>query len=265
MKRQHQINLSPSSLSAWWSSGCPARWKLEREWEPIIPDEFMSRGTLVHSMLEKPNSDAAVKGVTDTMAVTMYKKLHDLRNNMGLRILATELTQKFKLDYCELPIVWTRRIDVLGQLPSGELVIVDYKTSGAGWKVVPKGEDLVAPQSLGFQSIGYLIPNPNKTLADYGIGLPDAWPTKILYLVVGMRGAPQMFSYEFSEEKLETFKLLIISAARAIYTCLEYDEFPTNYGRGCIDCKVRPVCFEELGWNERYKSRSKPTNGESET
>lgn len=195
-----------------------------------------------------------VKDVTDTMAVTMYTKLANLRQMLGLNILAQELQQSFLLDYCDIPIMWTRRLDVIGQMPDGTLTVVDYKTSGAGWKVIPSGETMISPQAHGFQSIGYLIDGPKK-LADYGIGVKARWPKKIMYLVVGMRGQPQMFEYVYNDEDFEQFRLLVVGAATLLKMYQDEESFPKNRGKGCIECPVRSVCYQEEGWQTTFKEK----------
>lgn len=256
MNRVPKIRLSPSSLSAWWTSGCPAKWKYERGFESADPkdSEALQRGISVHSLLEGKSLSAE----PDKITATMYQKLRDLVAASGFRILASELTQKFRLPIDGINIEFTRRVDAIVQLPDTRIAVVDWKTTGGmGWKTAIMEEAVVAPQALAFQTPGYLIRDPSKRLSDYGIGTELIWPDYIVYCVVGFKGAPQMFYRQRSEEDEQRFLWLAEMAARSIYMCETNDNYPKNFGRGCLDCKMRPMCFNEPNWPTKVKEKER--------
>lgn len=239
------IYLSPSSLDAWYRNGCPARWQYEKAWEPKEKNEFAERGTLVHAML---SGDIDPDSVTDKTALMFFQKIKDADAFSGLTTLATELRQEFSLAEQGYPdIVWVRRIDRIALTQEGRPVIVDYKTTGALWKTL-EGSDIV-PQTLGFQTPGYLLDAPQDQWPE---GLRSR-PLSVYYLVAGFRGAASFYRVDDSAELSANF----FRAIGLIECAIKENHFPKIHGKACLECPMNAVCYSLPGWRKKYTKRKR--------
>lgn len=228
-KNDGKVYLSPSSLQHWFEYGCPARWKLEKDYEPKIENEFATRGKLVHSMLD---GSVSVGLVTDRLALAFYSKIDTAFKTSGMTTVENEIPQSFEI----LPdIVWVRRIDRIAVLPDDTPVIVDFKTTGAIWKELKNG---IIPQALAFQGPGYTTPPP----PDMWTKTP--WPATLFYLVSGFKGPASFIRYEATEELTDNFLNSVRMAADAI----SRNRFPKIYGKHCLECPVAAACFNDPKW-----------------
>src|SRR6185295_4337296 len=149
------VYLSPSSLQRWFDLGCPAAWDYDKQFSLTPAGErfllkqgvdldtsWADRGTLVHSMLA---GEMPLESVTDNQAKMFYEKLDQLRQGLMLKAIlgSEELNQAFEI----LPgVQWVRRLDLLAEGFSKELLVNDYKTTGAVWKVMPAKKINFSPQ-----------------------------------------------------------------------------------------------------------------------
>lgn len=250
------IRLSPTSLQQWYEQGCPARWNFEREWEPKAPNVMAERGKLVHRIME---SKAKTKDMrADKIATRMAVALSDALTASGIQLFGTpEIKEEFQI---RDDVTWVRRIDRFA-LMDGRPIIVDWKTTGNGWRSGENAEGQFTPQANAMQSIGYLLPSPTPG----SLGRLDGWPPKtILYFVVGMRGPAQVYRYDWKEDDFYNFNQLVDAASGMI----DSHYFPKVYGKHCLGnattspCPMHQLCFQTPGWEKLY-TRYDPKKGRS--
>lgn len=242
------MRISPTSLSRWFSLGCPAAWHFERTWSSHTPDPIFEVGKQVHRLLE---GKLAPTDVTDRRVLTIFRKLIELKSALGLTVVLgpdqtplVELKQVWRL-MDEVDFV--RKLDILATLPDGKTIIVDWKSHlGYGWKqLVGPNYQTIAPQALTFQSPGYLLAPPKELLEQIGL---KEWPTIVYYLVGPIRGAAQTFIYEWRQDDENKLIEAIKHLAETINHNLQFKV----YGQHCLGCPVGEICFETPGWQSRY-------------
>ena len=237
-KKKKQLRLSPSSLSNWYYGKCPQAWKFDRSYQVVDGgvNEAMERGSLVHSMLEGKTDPAAV---TDNKAITLYQKLNDIRTRLGITITDVEKWQTFPVME---NVIWARKIDAMATFPTGEKILIDYKTSGGKWKVVDSKSAFVSPQALGFQGIGYLLPPPD---------IKD-WPTKVIFLVASWAKTPQIFEVDYSDEERDN----LLNAITIVKNCVLQDlDVVKVRGYHCFNCNYQEICYESPKYESLYKAK----------
>jgi len=244
------IYLSPSSLTRWFNQydldgklfHCPAAWDYGRKYERLEPQPIAEQGIAVHKLLE---GSLAPSDVTDTQTLTMFTKIAEVREMLGLTILHAEVRQEIKL---LVGVTLVRIIDAIAKTKGGDFVLLDYKsTPGNGWKVMPNS---IAPQSLGFQSPGYLMPpSLDKTKV---LGL-KTWPKTILYLIGPARGPAQYFTYESSAEDFVHFT----KAAAQVAYVIRKNTFPKVKGKHCLNCPFQGPCYDLPDWRAALREKGK--------
>lgn len=232
------MKLSASSLSRWFSCGCPAQWNYSRQWKPeSIEDENLKRGILVHALLDGTHK---VTKDTDPVALKLAEKIRKGMQMIRLNVFPStfETTQKFLLHdlkvpgYPHLTVEITRRIDAIG-LDSRGFCVVDYKATKLGWKV---------EQARGIQATLYTLNNGSR-LSDYGIGSDQGWPQRILFVVAGLKGRlPQILEYQFDQTDYENLLSLIKTAILQIKIA-EEQGWPKHYGYPCTRCSYTNLCL----------------------
>jgi len=255
--KKQTIWLSPTRLADWYNSGCPQRWKWGSEFEPVKTDDKltpMERGTLVHSLLEGTvRLDASV----DRLTASLHDRILAVKKSIVQETLVKEQMEQFELGSYStgnglIHVMWKRKLDAIVRLTNGSLAIVDYKTTGGnGWRTV----DGVAPQALGLQSMGYLIP-PKKLPAPLR---KLKWPTTVLYMVCGFRGPAQVHRVDYSEEAMADFHALVGMAVRAMAPKV----FPKFPSKRCLadpekdGCPFAAMCYKVEGWEGQYKKKER--------
>ena len=248
-KQKPKLYLSPSSLGYFYESRCPAAWHYNTKLIPIGEvNEAMARGTLVHALLE---GTISLGDVTDQKAAMLYDKINSIRSSMNIQIDQTEIWQEFEI----IPgVIWRRRLDAIGSVSGYRTTIIDYKTAGGGWKTIPIGDNVISPQSLGFQSIGYAVPMP---------GVKN-WPVQVMFIVAGYRGPAQIFTYTYN--KVDHKNLL--DAIRLVKTAYDTNSFPKVRGYACAGSSTEPPCpflapcFNEPNWAAKFTEKK---HGKHET
>lgn len=243
------VRLSPTNLTRWYTSGCPAAWKFSQDYDVLTPNIHLVVGTTVHSLMEgslsadKPPQDQFMPPEWWTAAVNIYKKLLTWKADLGFTVVRNtkgEPLVEFKYEWDIAPgIRYVCKADALVYDNDGVLAMVDYKsTLGNGWKnFVLDAERFAVPQALGFQSESYLIKPPKKVRTK--LGLDDQWPEKMYYLVGPARGPCQVFSYAKDKEEYANFKAALKLAAIAI----ENGHFPKIKGKQCFECDFAWLCY----------------------
>ena len=224
------IYLSPTRLQRWFECGCPAKWNFERIYESKKKSEFAERGTLVHAMLA---GEIDITTVEDTTAMMFFRKLEDARRMMGFVVEEKELRQEFPLME---DVMWVRVIDVVGRIDKTP-TILDYKTTGAVWKMIA---DQTAPQAMASQSPGYLW-RPSEV----------SWPTEMVYLVAGFRGAAGIYRYTKNDADDANF----LEAVTMCRDALKAGYNPKIRGKGCLECEMKDVCYELPKWKSKYTKK----------
>lgn len=257
------VKLTPSNLTYWYESGCPAAWDFDREWEALGSKEWAERGTLVHSMMEGTLKRA---DVDDKLALAFYDKLNEFWVASGWTAIKDldgkpldEVKQRFRI---APGVDISRKIDRLATDENGKPLIIDWKTTpGYGWKTVT-GVDYtnVYPQAHGFQSIGYLLPPPADEWAKRRMPKKLKWPKRMVYVVAPLRGAVQVLSYEWSDEDYENF----VQATEVVSVAAKKERFPKIMGKACFDCRYKALCHESPGWEGQYRRRY-PAQDNSDT
>lgn len=265
------VRLSPTSLTRWFTSGCPAQWNFSQHWDVLTPNSHLLVGNAVHGLLEGQFStdDYAgaaknLSGLTDEMwssAVRIFQKLLAFKADLGFTVLRNsrgEPMVEFKYEWRISPgIQYVCKVDFMGTDSEGQLVIVDYKsTLGNGWKDFVVGEsNVVVPQKLGFQSESYLLIPPKAVRQKLGLG--NDWPEKLYYLVGPARGPCQVFSYTKDKYEYANFKAALKLAAQAI----EDSSFPKVKGKACFDCEFNKLCYQTFGVEQLYAARGARKGG----
>lgn len=241
------VRLSPTSLTKWYTSGCPAAWKFAQEWDVLTPNIHLVIGTLVHGLMDgqfsadKPEPDYNPDWWQT--AVTIYKKLLVFKADLGFTVVRNsrgEPMVEFKYEWdIARGLRYVCKADALVYDSQGVLALVDYKsTLGNGWKnFILSPEKFVVPQAYGFQSESYLLKPPKKVRSK--LGLDDAWPERLYYLVGPARGPCQVFSYDKDKNEYANFKAALALAAVAI----ENGRFPKVKGKQCFDCDFARLCY----------------------
>lgn len=236
------INLSPTSIQAWFDNGCPQRWIWERTITPKEPNQFGERGTLVHAMMEGRVNPKKCK---DSLAVLFYEKLQGLVAQMQMKILFVEVPHKIAL--LGGKVVLRRRVDAIAELMDGSLAILDWKTNySTGWKRIKNTN--IAPQRFTLQAPGYLIPPPTDELPE---GLAK-WPRTVIFCVSPIRGGPEPFRYDYNPFDMENFD----AALKIVAHSSEQKLFPKTRGKHCLDCPFNYMCFDVKGWKGLYAKRT---------
>lgn len=248
------LRLSQSSLNRWFDYKCLAAWDFQRKLELKNGEvsQPLELGILVHKMLE---GDVDISTVQDANAKRFYDKINILHLQTDYEVLLSEFWVRFPL---MRGVEWIAKIDQMARnRKTGELVIIDFKTTGAVWKSVGK----ITPQARGFQAISYLIPPPAKVLAKlnqkwYPKVEIKKWPTRILYFVAGYRGDAVSFDYRFDREDYQNF----IDTVAIVAGIERGKKFPKNRGKHCIGtpdnkngCPFFDACFKTAGWKKKYK------------
>lgn len=250
--------LSPTTLARWFELGCPASWDLQRRYDSLVPNIHLELGSAVHALMEGSKPKELEPGLT-RMSEQIAAKMRQMKTDLGLTVLFSKtdglpmVEQKYV--YRLLPgIDYVCKFDFIGTDMNGVPVIVDWKsTMGNGWKQV--GD--IAPQSLAFQSISYLITPPKKVRDTMGLPIAD-WPKKLYYVVGPARGPCQVHEYNWRDEDYANFKAALQMAADAIKT----GAFPKIYGKHCLECDVKSICFNLEGWQANYRPYD-PTHGQA--
>lgn len=251
-----KIYLSPSSLASWYDMGCPAQWQFNRDWEPLEPNPVTEFGTKVHRMLEEPDY-AAQEVLKDRRAESYYRKIKFVRDSITSEVLHTELRQRFNLTFVEYgdgltcDVMWGRRIDLIATLRDGSTAIIDYKTHlGRGWRSLKSNKKDVYPQSLGFQSMGYMAAPP-----DIPEGLKE-WPKTVIYIVGSLAAQAQVIRVDYTAGDMDTFLELVESAA----SIMAHSNYVPRPGKHCHDCRFAAMCYNQPGWRKMYKKREHSGN-----
>ena len=230
-----KVKLSPSSIQSFFDSRCPAAWNYSRQLEPLVEDEWLSRGTLVHSMMA---GDTDPTSVTDNLAQIFYKKLLEEQRKQGITVLKSEVWRVIELTK---HIQLRMRIDAFA-LRRNKEVVVDWKTAGAPWKVVEGKEQYVAPSAVSFQAVAYVAE-----------GDEASWPQEMMFIVAPARGKPSTFFYYRNKADYEN----LVNAANLVREAIRSNNFPKIRGYACHECKFKAVCYEAFDWESKYKSRTK--------
>lgn len=259
------VRLSPTSLTRWFSSGCPAQWNFSQNWDVLTPNIHLLVGNAVHGLMEgrydqtHPDSAADLIGLTGEMwssSVRIFQKLLTFKADLGFEVARNsrgEPMVEFKYEWRISPNVqYVCKVDAWVRDMDGKLAVVDYKsTLGNGWKQLIIGPDeSVVPQALGFQSESYLIKPPKPVRKK--LGLDDEWPEKLYYLTGPARGPCQVFSYVKDKYEYANFKAALKLAAQGI----QDSTFPKVKGKGCLDCEFNKLCYGALDLERFYSHRS---------
>ena len=225
------IYLSPSSISSFFELKCPAAWKYSREWQFLEEEAIrFKQGTDAHALME---GKIEPESIEDATVLKYYDKLSEARRRLEIETIATELWQEFEI---VKGVVFRRKIDLLARV-KGHRMVVDWKTSGGGWKAF----EGITPQVLGFQSIGYLIPPPDV----------EDWPKQLMYVVATAWGPVKTFTYTYNKEDHKN----LLDAIQIIKQAHTAKRFPKVKGYTCGGCDYRFVCYETDGWESRYKAK----------
>src|SRR3990167_2170846 len=229
---KNKINLSPSSIQSFFSGGCPAAWNYSRTLEPIAKEKYFEVGTLVHSMMDGSTDPTIVE---DKLAFLYYKKLLEIKAERGISIIKSEIWRVIELNK---HINLRMRIDALALIKTRELII-DWKTSGGGWKTIQTKDHEVSPNAMSFQAASYLIADSKD------------WPKEMAFVVAPIKGAPRMFFYYQNDEDYRN----LVEAAEMVYNAVKANTFPKVRGYACNECKFQSACYESPNWKADYKPR----------
>lgn len=242
------VRLSPTNLTRWYTSGCPAAWKFSQDYDVLTPNIHLAVGNMVHGLMEGALSADKPEPYFEPdwwkAAVTIYKKLLTWKADLGLTVVRNDQglpLVEFKYEWDILPgIRYVCKADALVFDSDGVLAIVDYKsTLGNGWKnFILSPEKMVVPQALGFQSESYLIKPPKKVRTKLGL-TEDVWPERLYYLVGPARGPCQVFHYDKDKQEYANFKAALKLAAASI----QNGYFPKVKGKQCFECDFARLCY----------------------
>lgn len=218
-----KVRISASALDKFFT--CPRQYKLSRTLTPLgRPSEELQRGIEVHALL-------AGERITPTIEdVGWYvKQIKSKEKDYTIFLRETEQI----IDYTP-GVTIVRRHDGLGvHNPSGEEVVVDYKTAGWQWDVTSD----IAPKAHTFQSAIYLLGND----------MPD----RMDYIVASSDGVVKVFTVY---EEQELFQNLYDAIDMVLDAHLK-DKFPKHEGWLCRFCDFFDPCHKVQGWQSNFKQR----------
>lgn len=246
------MRISASSMMAFFK--CPAAYRFGRIFASLTQKSSLTDGSHAHAIMtgEDPEgASAKAKAYAQTFrdACERFKFLLDPS--------LQEVNQLFTI----FPgIELNRIIDGIATLPSGEQVLLDWKTTSdlKYWpKVVqaetPNGYGSVSPKASGFQAVSYLIPPPNDVMNSIGM---TEWPTKIYFVVGTANGEMELHPYTLKDGDIEEF----ITAARLMRGAVEGNFLPAVRGDGCgvggpMECDFVKVCYNVKNWEHYYRQK----------
>lgn len=242
------IKLSQSALNFWFEAGCPARWHFSRDWRLKQSSEPLIRGSQVHEMLA---GQRPAEKTEDRYVLPFYNKIVDLLRANDLELIEPpELDQRFEI---KPGVDWARVIDRLARRKSGELVMIDYKAGGSQWKRLEN--TAIVPQSLGTQAVNYLLPPPTDMPDELWPTKPE-WPTTLWFVVASFRGPADLIPYHLIPDDVNNFYGLLDLAIAQIGAAKEAG-WPKAYGKVCLTCEFRQMCFDLPGWRKLYVRKRK--------
>lgn len=213
------VRISQTNLSL--HNTCPHAFWLSLKWRPIVP--------ISHAVVEGNNVHAVLAGEAEPMnerCRVLARELEEMREGLKIEIERKEFKQEFEVS----GFTCVRVVDVLGRLPWGERVIIDYKTSTKPWVQI---NGSVFAQALSWQSVLYLWPTE------------EGWPTLMFYLIAPSRQIIAVRRDITREEELRR-KLELIRWEQE-------NGHIRHIGWNCNSCQYAPVCFEVPGWRASFE------------
>ena len=230
------FTVSKSGLEQ-FMSGCMHRYPLYRKYNLALMPPALAFGIEVHRLVEEglpnpPSSD-------NLQAIEIASKLLRLTSKLGYKIIDREIQHLAPLTN-DIQVVG--RIDAVAEL-DGELVLIDFKTSGYGWKKrkTELGE-IVYPKALGFQGPIYLTPP---------YGDDGSWPVELHYLLAPKQGKTAVHKFYENDEARQN----LIRAATIMKDASDRGWFPQNRGWLCEGCDWAPACWKWNNWQRYYTER----------
>ena len=231
-----KFTVSKSGLEQ-FMSGCMARYPLYRKYNLAMMPPALAFGIAVHRLVEEglpnPPSNENLK------VIEIASKLLRLTSKLGYKIIDREIYHIAPLTD-DIQVVG--RIDAVAEL-DGDTVLLDYKTSGYGWKKrkTEQGETVV-PKALGFQGPIYLTPP---------YGDKGSWPIEMHYLLAPKNGKTAVHKFYENDEARQN----LIRAATLMKDAHDRGWFPMNRGWLCDDCDFMHACWKTPGWEKHYIER----------
>lgn len=219
---------SPSAIDAYWT--CAYRYFLSRKWTVLATTREMADGNAAHAILEGKLSPQKASLRARNFAET----LSELEKNRGYKILAREVDESVLLTR---GIVLHQRKDAYAELKGGQVVVIDYKTTGRMWEEVFGGW---VPKAHTYQADAYLVKTPS------GYGSKDV--REVHFLVADDVGNSDVFVHPRSA----LGKANLIDAARGVKTA---KVFPMHRGINCGYCPFFNACWDVPGWRGQYRAR----------
>jgi len=250
-----KVYLSPTSLIAFYGD-CPATLHFSQIYRRI-EDGTTNTGSEVHKHMQDSH---ALPDIPDNTERMLTDKLRKIESNLGVqpgRPEWNEIKQVFEIGR---GIVFTRIIDRLAQLASGEWIVCDYKTALNAWPILYRCKEPVSPKACTFQAPGYLIPPPDKFLQKEikRLNLPAnfTWPTKMVFAVAPIKGGAQVFPFQRNNAAEANFMRAVEFAAKVI----RKGDMIYNYGSACVKsptwaCNYKEVCWGSDGWKSIFRER----------
>lgn len=246
------LYLSPTALTGFFNSPCPAQWKYDRDWERlnVEEEEYFRIGNLVHAMLEgKIRPDRYPE---EKVALRFFDKLNLLRAELGFEIVEVAHQEKWEEYEIAPGVIWRMKIDLFGYI-GDEPTIGDYKT-GAQWEgtvLRVKGEKIareIIPQAEAFQGPGYTKTPINRPLPE---GF-DRWPKRVIFMVAGYRGVPRAIEYDWSQESEDS----MMRAIALVKSAFDADNFPKVKGKHCNKCPFFEKCYDIIGEQKLFRMKT---------
>ena len=240
-------------------SGCAYRAFLYRRWN--LKKEFMSKpmrfGIAVHGAIEtslrtkKDVMELEWDPVEVDVLDRAQRAVNWLQKN-GYEVIATEVEHIAPLSKT---IQLYGIIDCIAKAPSGEIVLIDWKTSKNLWAPLKlEGGEIVYVGAQGWQGPIYLTP-------PYESAILEEWPKKMLYVVIPEGETVEAYSYH----KTDADDRALLRACELVRVAEEDGNFPKNTGTfTCNSCDFKQVCWQTIGWQKYYDARNKHAKKEEE-
>lgn len=262
-RKNDTFHISPTALQAWCE--CPAKLWWSQRWELRKPkDNF---GSNVHRRMEdgsdyQPGDFEEVKSI--------LPKLRKLEADLGYTVLGREVVQEWEI----FPgVIFKRIMDVISRMPTGKLVIPDYKTCKSPWISFPSGAgELIAPKARTLQAAGYVMPPPEGILLELrGFTLTyQDHPTRAYFLMGPERGEAAWFPYDRDPQGDEMAFLHLARLAVESLKLAAGGVVIRNRGEACDnrrsypggktygwECDWKPICYDLPNWRKLFKKKER--------
>ena len=244
------------SLLEKYFSGCAYRAYLYRQWnlKPKYMPKPLKFGIEVHKAIEEGISGKAIyDDVTLTSeysatAIARAERAFNWLDKKNYTVLGSEVEH---FAYLTSNIDLFGVIDVIAEAPDGEIILIDWKTAKSLWSPTTLANgSTVYIGAQGWQGPVYLTKPKKSDIVD-----PEAWPTKMLYIVIPEYETVGAYEYEINEADTQA----LIQACEVVRTAKISGSYPKNKGYQCdagFGCDFKKVCWDQKGWRKYYDPRN---------